>query len=97
MIKTIEKDGNLIFTVRVVPRASKSEIAGEFGGALKVKIKSPPVDGAANEELIKLLSKKFNVSKSEVKILSGQASKTKQISVSNVKSENLSLVLQPEN
>ena len=44
----------MIFSVRVTARASKSEIAGEMDGALKVRIASPPVDGAANAELIKL-------------------------------------------
>ncbi len=57
----------MIFDVRVVPRASKSEIVGEHDGALKVRIASPPVDGAANEELIKVLSKKFGVPKSATK------------------------------
>ena len=75
MIRFVEKEGNLIFTVRVVPRASKSEIVGEHDGALKVRIASPPVDGAANEELIKFLSKTFGVAKSAVEILSGQTSK----------------------
>lgn len=48
MINFTEKDDWLIFEVRVVPRASKSEIVGEFGGALKLRIASPPVDGEAN-------------------------------------------------
>ena len=89
MIQFTEKDGNLIFNVRVVPRASKSEIVGEHDGALKVRIASPPTGGAANEELIKVLAKKFNVSKSAVQILSGQTSKTKQIKIIGGKSANL--------
>jgi len=83
MIQFTEKNKALVFTVRVVPRASKSEIVGEHDGALKVRIASPPVDGAANAELIKLLAKTFKVSKSDVEILSGGASKTKQIQVKN--------------
>jgi uncharacterized protein len=89
MIRFSEKDNTIIFTVRVVPRASKSEIVGELGGALKVRIASPPVDGAANSELIKLLSKQFGVSKSEVEIVSGQTSKLKQIRITNLKIEKL--------
>ena len=88
MIETTEKDGNLIFNVRVVPRASKSEISGCYDGALKVRIASPPVDGAANAELVKLLAKTFDVSKSEVEIIGGQTSKTKQVKISNLKLEN---------
>lgn len=89
MIHLTENDGNLIFAVRVVPRASKSEIVGELNGALKVRIASPPIDGAANAELIKVLAKKFNVSKSAVEILSGQTSKTKQIKIIGAKRSNL--------
>ncbi len=89
MIQFTEKDGNLIFNVRLVPRASKSEIVGDFNGALKIRIASLPVDGAANAELIKVLAKKFNVSKSAVEILSGQTSKTKQIKIIGGKASNL--------
>ena len=56
MIQFTAKGDSIIFKVRVVPRASKSEIIGEHAGALKVRIASPPVDGSANEELIKLLA-----------------------------------------
>lgn len=87
MINLTEKAGAVVFSVRVVPRASKSEIVGELDGALKVRIASPPVDGAANAELIKVLSKAFGVSKSEVEILSGQASKSKQIKITNLSTE----------
>jgi uncharacterized protein len=87
LINCTEKNGALVFNVRVVPRASKSEIVGEMDGALKVRIASPPVDGAANSELVKLFSKTFGVSKSEVEILSGQTSKAKQIKISNLSAE----------
>ena len=84
MIQFTEKDGNLIFNVRVVPRASKSEVVGDLDGALKIRIASPPVDGAANAELIKVLSKKFNVAKNAVEIVGGQTSKHKQIRISGI-------------
>lgn len=87
MINLTEKNGAVIFGVRVVPRASKSEIVGEMDGALKVRIASPPVDGAANSELIKLLSKTFGVSKSEVEIVGGQTSKSKQVKIANLTAE----------
>lgn len=89
MLNFTEKNGAVIFNVRVVPRASKSEIVGELGGALKIRIASPPVDGAANAELIKVLSKTFGVSKSEVEIVGGQTSKTKQIKISNLSKAEL--------
>ena len=76
----VENDG-VVFNVRVIPRSSRSEIVGEHEGALKVKLSSPPVDGAANGELIKLIAKKLGVSRSAVTILSGEAAKTKRLRV----------------
>ena len=70
-----------MFTVQVVPRSSRSEVVGEHNGALRIKIAAPPVDGAANEELIRVLAKAFNVSRSAVTIVSGQTGKVKQISI----------------
>jgi hypothetical protein len=84
LINFEEKDGAVFFGVRVAPRASKSEIVGELDGALKVRLCSPPVDGAANAELIKLLAKTFDVSRSRVEIVSGQTSKTKRIRINGV-------------
>lgn len=89
MILFTKKNGDLIFTVRVVPRASKSEIVSEHDGALKIRIASPPIDGAANAELIRILAKNFNVSRSAVEIVSGQTSKTKQIKITGGRSSNL--------
>lgn len=84
MIKWRSKDGNLEFQVRVVPRASRSEVVGEYGGALRVRISAPPVNGAANAELIRLLAREFNVRKTEVDIISGLAGKTKQVRINGV-------------
>jgi uncharacterized protein (TIGR00251 family) len=84
MINIVEKDSNLVFSVRVVPRASKSEITGEHDGALKVRIASPPVDGAANAELIRFLAKKFGVGRCDIEILSGETSKNKRIKIANL-------------
>jgi uncharacterized protein (TIGR00251 family) len=84
LIDLIETAGSLTFPVRVIPRASRSEVVGEHDGALKVKIASPPVDGAANAELTKLFAKKFGVSKSDIQILSGETSKNKRIKINNL-------------
>jgi uncharacterized protein (TIGR00251 family) len=84
-----EQDGAVFFGVRVVPRASKSEIAGELDGMLKVRLCSPPVDGAANAEMIKLLAKSFGVSRRNVEIISGQTSKTKRIRINGARAAEL--------
>lgn len=97
MIQFTEKDNSITFYVKVVPRAPKSEIAGELDGTLKVRVAAPPVDGAANAELIKLLSKTFEVSKSNVEIISGETSKTKQVKIANATREKISAILQAKN
>ena len=82
-------NGAVEFAVRVIPRASKSEIVGEHDNALKIKLASPPVDGAANEELVKVLSKFLGVSKGDVEIISGMASKSKRVRVRNLSQSHL--------
>jgi uncharacterized protein len=70
---------DLTFTVQVVPRASKSEVIGEHDGVLKVRLAAPPVDGAANRELIRVLAKCFNLPQNAVRIVSGLNSKRKVV------------------
>ena len=55
--------------VLVVPRASKTEIVDYPGDALKIRLKAPPVDGEANAELIRFLSKHFKIAKSRITII----------------------------
>jgi uncharacterized protein len=85
----------ILISVRVVPRASRSEIVGLVDGVLKIRIAAPPVDGAANAELVKVLAKAFGVSKSSVGILSGETSKTKRIRISGALQTTISSVLRP--
>lgn len=62
---------------KVQPNASKTEFVGALGDALKVKLSSPPLDGKANAELVKYLSKSLGISKSSIKIVSGETSREK--------------------
>lgn len=84
-----EESGAITFTVRVVPRSSRSEIVGEMDGAVKVRLTSPPVDGAANAELIRLIAKKLGVSRSAVELIGGETSKTKRLKVTGVTNDQL--------
>lgn len=84
-IEHIFDKGTLFVSVRVVARASRSVAAGEHDGALKLRIAAPPVDGAANEEVVKLIAKIFGVSRGQVSIVSGQTSRLKRISVDGLK------------
>ncbi len=81
MVKYSFQDEILRFKVQVVPRASRSEIVGGHNGALKVRIAAPPVDGAANEELVRLLAKVFKVTRSAVEITRGQTARLKTVSI----------------
>ena len=93
MIKLTTKEGGVTFAVRVQPRASKSGVAGELDGALKVRLAAPPVEGQANEELIRLLAELFDAPRRRIAILSGQTSKNKVVSVSGISVDEAERVL----
>jgi uncharacterized protein (TIGR00251 family) len=67
--------------VRVQPRASRTELAGEFAGALRVRIAAPPVDGAANEELARFLSKRLGRPRRDIVIVAGTTGRSKLVEV----------------
>jgi len=75
------KDNFVIFNIKALPAASKNEILYIYDESLKVKIKAPAVDGAANREIVKFFSKKFKISKSEISFVSGEKSKRKRLRV----------------
>jgi len=67
--------------VRVIPRSSQNKVEKISKGEYKVKITAPPVDGQANDMLIKVLAKYFNVSKSCLAIVGGKSAKVKIVDV----------------
>ncbi len=93
MIRFTAAEGVITFTVRAQPRATKSVITGEVEGALKLKLAAPPVDGAANEELMRFLAKLFAVPRRNVSLLSGATAKTKIIRIAGLTSEQFAAVL----
>lgn len=72
------------FSVHVQPRASRTEFAGVHGAALKVRLHAPPIDGAANDELINLIAKTLGVAKRSVRIVAGQSSRGKTVEVDGI-------------
>lgn len=72
---------NCILTIYLQPSAKKSEIVGLHDGHIKIKVNSPPIDGKANEALILFLSEFLNIPKSTIKIISGEKSRIKKISI----------------
>ena len=77
-------DDAITFEVRVAPRASRSRIIGTHQGVLKVALTAPPLEGAANDALRKLLSKHLGVPKSAVEILRGEHGRNKLLRVYGV-------------
>ena len=67
--------------VKVKPNSRKQNIEESTDGSLTIHLKSPPVDGKANKELIELLAKKFDVPKFQIRIKSGLSSRTKLIEI----------------
>ncbi|MGA7179021.1 MAG: DUF167 domain-containing protein [Thiobacillaceae bacterium] len=73
--------GVWVLDVHVQPGAKTSEVVGEHGARLKVKISAPPADNAANEALIEFIAKTAGVPKSRVKLIRGQSSRLKTLAV----------------
>lgn len=67
--------------VHVQPRASRSEVVGTHGAALKVRLLAPPVDGAANDALVALLAKELGVPRRDVRIVQGATSRAKLVEI----------------
>ncbi|HZK18644.1 MAG TPA: DUF167 domain-containing protein [Clostridia bacterium] len=88
-----ENRKGVTFCVRVQPRASKNEIKGLYGKAMRVRLTSPPVEGAANKECISFFAKRLKVAKGRVAIVSGEASRDKIISVEGVKKSDVLALL----
>ena len=78
-----------ILTVHVQPRSMRTEIVGWHGDALKVRVKAPPVDGAANDELTRFVAQKAGVAWSAVRVVSGTTGRRKRISVDGLSTEQL--------
>jgi len=79
-ICSVAGDG-IILNLHIQPRASKNEVCGVQGDALKIRLTSPPVDGAANKLCCEFLAKLFHVSKSSVEIISGETSRHKRVKI----------------
>jgi uncharacterized protein (TIGR00251 family) len=95
MLETQERDGAVSFSAWVQPRASKDEIVGELGGALKVRLRTPAVEDRANEALVEFLAELLKRPKSAVRILSGERSRRKRIEISGVtRQQILDLLMQ---
>ena len=76
--------GSVRISIYVQPRASRTEVVGLHGDAVKLRIAAPPVDGEANDEVVRFLAKTLGVPASSVSVVSGSSSRRKIIEVSGV-------------
>ncbi|MGB8543096.1 MAG: DUF167 domain-containing protein [Candidatus Acidiferrales bacterium] len=84
MIEIVERDGGIILAVRVIPRGSRNAIEGTYGEALKVRLTAPALENRANDALRRLLAERLNVPLVAVRIVAGEKSRTKRISISGM-------------
>ena len=77
---SLHGDG-LRIAVQVQPNASRSEIAGELEGALKIRLNAPPVDGKANEALERFIAEKLGLARRAVSVSHGHTSRQKLLEV----------------
>jgi uncharacterized protein (TIGR00251 family) len=85
--------GGVRLMLHIQPRAARTELAGRYGDALKVRIKSPPIDGLANEELLRFLGDLFGVPSGSIELVSGHAARRKSVRVQGVSMEEAERLL----
>ena len=81
VLRVERREASIRVHVHVQPRASRSEVVGLHGTALKVRLHAPPVDGAANDALVLLLAERLGVPKRAVRIVAGETSRAKVVEI----------------
>ena len=94
-IFTEAKDKTVRFAVYAQPRASRTEVVGLHGEALRVRLAAPPVEGEANAELLSFLAKKLGVSKSALRIVKGERGRHKLVEVRGLDPKQIAKRLDP--
>lgn len=67
--------------VHVQPRAPRTEVVGRHGDAIKIRLRAPPVDGAANEELLRFLAERLGVARAALRLVAGESGRRKRVAV----------------
>jgi hypothetical protein len=76
--------GGVRLTLHVQPRASRDEVRGEHGGAIRVRLRAPPVDGAANEALVRFLAQRLGLPRGRIKLVAGASARRKVLEIEGV-------------
>ncbi|GAB1369143.1 DUF167 domain-containing protein [Azonexus hydrophilus] len=85
--------GGATLSLHVQPGAKKSECAGLHGEALKIRLAAPPVDGKANEALLRFLAQRLAIPRQQISLKSGQTSRQKVVEIESVTAERLVALL----
>lgn len=88
----IQKNDVVIINVYVQPGAKQTEIVGFYGDALKIRLASPPIDGRANDALLKYLAQIFDVPLRQVELKRGDKSRNKKVAIIGSKIEPLCII-----
>jgi uncharacterized protein len=89
-LRVQQADNAIILSVKVVPRSSRTAIAGILNGMLKVKLSAAPEKGKANQALVEFLADTLGIKKNAIKITSGQTSPVKTLEITGLSAESLS-------
>ena len=89
---TDSKEG-VIIQVHASPRASKTQVQGLHGDALKIRLQAPPVDGKANETLIEFLAKTLGIPQRQITLISGQTSRQKRLNLQGITANQVGISL----
>ena len=89
MIEIVDRNGAITIMVRVIPRASRDAIEGAYDEALKVRLMAPALENRANDALRRLLAERLNVQVAAVRIVAGEKSRTKRISIAGITREQI--------
>lgn len=75
---------DVVLALHIQPGAKKTEVAGQHGEALKIRLAAPPVDGKANDCLIAFLAEKLGIGKARLELVSGASSRAKRVRVAGI-------------
>ena len=94
---TTEVPGGVVLSVRVIPRARRSGLGGTRGNALLVRLTAPPVEGAANSELIEVIARTLGVATRAVSIVSGERGRLKRVKIDGITLDIVNSKLKTQN
>lgn len=95
MIGIIKKGDNAItLTLRVTPRSSRTGFSGKTDRGLKLQVKAPPVEGAANTECVNFLAGTFQVPKTAVRVIRGHKSREKVFEIAGITQKEATAILE---